>query len=93
MLNEDIEYHNPKLFELIVITRLLTNDINNVLIVATINEQKSILSNALKELELLMLVITDTGFLHSNIGATYNKWQCIFDKCKDIIDVIYLLHT
>ena len=91
--NKDIEYNNPKLFELIVITGLLTNDINNVLTVATTNEQKSILNKALKELELLKLAITDTGFLHNNIGAAYNEWQCIFDKCKDIINATYLLHT
>ena len=91
--NKDIEYNNPKLFELIVITGLLKNDINNVLTVSTINEQKSILNKALKDLELLKLVITDTDFLHNNIEEAYNEWQFIFDQCKDIINATYLLHT
>ena len=90
---EDIEYHNPELFELIVITGILTNDINNALTVAATNEQQSTLNNAIEELELLMLVITDIGITNDDIGAAYNVWQCIFDKCKDIVEVMYLLHT
>ena len=45
-----------------MITGILTNDINNALTVAATNEQQSTLNNAIDELELLMLVITDTGF-------------------------------